>query len=119
MPRAPRGRRLAAASLALAGVVAAGCAGRNMLVHTHNYAGRIGGFWAGLWHGLIVPVSLIGSIFLDVNIYEVHNKGFLYNLGFVLGISTWVRAAALRIAAGQAHDRQAASPPKPSRKADA
>ena len=44
------------------------------------------GFFAGIWHGMIVVVALVVSLFADgVNIYEVHNTGFLYNLGFVLG----------------------------------
>ncbi len=114
---AHRARRLAASLVLLGG--ATGCAGRNMFVHTHNFAGQLAGFWVGLWHGLIVPVSLVGSVFMDINIYEVHNKGFLYNVGFVLGMSTWIRAAALRIAAGQAHDRHTASATDPSHKAGA
>ena len=105
--------------LAVAGGTIAGCAGRNMLVHTHNYAGHIAGFWAGLLHGLVAPISLVSSVFMDINIYEVHNTGFFYNLGFVLGMSTWIRAAALRIAAGQAHDRHTASATDPSHKAGA
>ncbi len=44
------------------------------------------GFFAGLWHGIIVVFALVVSFFTDnVNIYEPHNTGFFYNLGFVLG----------------------------------
>ena len=45
------------------------------------------GFFWGIWHGWIAPVSLIISIFRDnINIYEVHNTGFGYNLGFYMAI---------------------------------
>ncbi|MFC2083922.1 hypothetical protein ACFLS9_02595 [Bacteroidota bacterium] len=44
------------------------------------------GFWSGLWHGLISLVTFIISIFNDsVRMYEVHNTGILYDLGFILG----------------------------------
>jgi hypothetical protein len=48
--------------------------------------GKIAGFWLGLWHGLISPVTFIISIFSKtVRLYEVHNNGGWYNFGFVLG----------------------------------
>jgi len=41
---------------------------------------------AGLWHGLIVPVTLVLSFFdSNVEIYGVHNTGSEYNFGFFLG----------------------------------
>ncbi len=44
------------------------------------------GFWLGLWQGLILPVTFIVSLFNeDVAIYEVDNRGNLYDLGFVFG----------------------------------
>ncbi len=40
----------------------------------------------GLWHGFILPFSFVFSLFLDnVHVYEVHNGGHLYDLGFVIG----------------------------------
>lgn len=46
------------------------------------------GFWLGLWHGIILPISWIVSLFTDdVNPYEVFNNGNWYDFGFVLGIS--------------------------------
>jgi hypothetical protein len=45
------------------------------------------GFWLGLWHGIIVPVTFVISLFTDdVNIYEVDNNGNWYDFGFVLGL---------------------------------
>ena len=44
------------------------------------------GFWLGLWHGIIVPITFIISLFSDtVGIYEVHNNGGWYDFGFVIG----------------------------------
>lgn len=49
--------------------------------------GSPAGFFAGIWHGMVVVFSLVVSFFTDkVNIYELHNTGFGYDLGFVLGI---------------------------------
>ena len=47
------------------------------------------GFWAGLWHGSILPIAFIVSLFKPgVGIYETHNKGGWYNFGFILGASS-------------------------------
>lgn len=44
------------------------------------------GFWLGLWHGFIAPVTFFISLFSDnVNIYEVNNSGNWYDFGFVIG----------------------------------
>jgi hypothetical protein len=48
---------------------------------------EVAGFWLGLWHGLIAPITFIISLFNDnVNIYEVVNNGGWYNFGFILGV---------------------------------
>lgn len=53
------------------------------------------GFWLGLWHGLITPVTFVISLFTDhVNIYEVHNDGNWYDFGYVLGLSVAFGGAA-------------------------
>jgi len=45
------------------------------------------GFLGGLWHGLILPFSWIGSLFSDnIAIYACNNNGDWYNFGFVLGV---------------------------------
>ncbi len=68
----------------------AGCAaGRNPMVHTPTSDGSVAGFWLGLWHGFIAPISFIISLLNgDVHIYEVHNNGGWYNFGFLLGASS-------------------------------
>lgn len=44
------------------------------------------GFWAGLWHGFIIVITFIISLFTDtVQMYEVNNSGNWYNFGFLLG----------------------------------
>ena len=46
------------------------------------------GFWAGFWHGLILPFTFLVSLFKPgVNIYETSNSGGWYNFGFILGAS--------------------------------
>lgn len=46
------------------------------------------GFFWGIWHGLITPVTLIWSFFdSDVRIYEVANSGWWYDFGFMIGVS--------------------------------
>lgn len=77
------------AALVLAALCLAACApGANGLKGTPAENGKVAGFWLGLWHGLIAPIAFIVSIFNKaVNVYEVHNSGLLYNLGFILGLS--------------------------------
>ncbi|MBI4421778.1 MAG: hypothetical protein HY560_13215 [Gemmatimonadetes bacterium] len=46
------------------------------------------GFFAGFWHGLIIPITfLISLIYPNVRIYETNNKGRRYDFGFILGAS--------------------------------
>ena len=49
------------------------------------------GFWAGLWHGLVSSITFFVSLFNSgVRMYEVRNRGPLYDLGFFIGISAAV-----------------------------
>lgn len=51
-------------------------------------AGHLAGAAQGLWHGLIAPVTLIGSFFNPaMEMYEVHNNGREYNLGYLFGVA--------------------------------
>ncbi len=44
------------------------------------------GFWSGLWHGCIAPITFFVSLFDDeVAIYAINNVGGWYDFGFVLG----------------------------------
>ena len=63
-------------------------AGPNPALGIADTAGKTYGFWSGLWHGIISPVTFIISLFTkNVNIYEVHNSGNWYNFGFIVGAS--------------------------------
>lgn len=60
----------------------AGCVGGNP-----GFQESPAGFWAGLWHGLILLFTFVISLFSEsVRVYEVANTGALYDLGFVLGV---------------------------------
>ena len=73
----------------LAMFLLAGCAaGTNPTVDIPDVDGKSAGFWSGLWHGVISPITFIISLFSDnVNIYEVYNSGNWYDFGFMFGIS--------------------------------
>jgi hypothetical protein len=48
--------------------------------------GDTAGLIRGLWHGFIAPFTFFVSLFTDgIHMYEVHNNGGWYNLGFVIG----------------------------------
>ncbi|MCL2573131.1 MAG: hypothetical protein FWE34_01110 [Defluviitaleaceae bacterium] len=53
----------------------------------YTYDNPAGFFW-GLWHGAIVWISFIIGLFTggDRTIYEAFNNGWLYNLGFLIGM---------------------------------
>ena len=82
-----RSRELLALAVAVGlGLLLAGCA-----ASSNELAGGAAdaGFWQGLWHGLISPVTFIVSLFNeDVGIYEVRNTGGWYDFGFMAGVST-------------------------------
>ena len=45
------------------------------------------GFWHGLWHGMILPIAWIVSLFSEgTAIYATYNNGGWYDFGFVLGV---------------------------------
>lgn len=63
-------------------------AGPNEMIKVEDVDGELAGFFTGLWHGATLLFSFIISLFnSEVNVYEVHNVGPLYNLGYLLGVS--------------------------------
>jgi hypothetical protein len=78
-------------------LLAPACApGPNKLARTADSEGEVAGFWLGLWHGLIAPITFIVSLFNDrVSLYEVHNSGGWYNFGFVLGAGLFLSGGIL------------------------
>jgi len=76
---------IAAALTGLLLVLAACAAGPNTVAQAAS--ANPAGFWPGLWHGFICPITFVISLFNDnVGVYEVHNNGHLYDFGFVLGV---------------------------------
>lgn len=46
------------------------------------------GFFAGIWHGLLAPWSLIARWFIsDIGMYAINNTGWFYDAGFLLGVT--------------------------------
>jgi len=90
----PTSRAMQAAVLVATALVLVACAaGPNNVAHVD--APHIAGFWLGLWHGVISPITFLISLFnSDVNIYDVHNNGNWYNFGFILGVSAAFSGAA-------------------------
>ncbi len=77
--------------VALMLVVSACAPGVNEAVDVPSADGDLAGFWSGLWHGIITPVTFVISLFTEnVSIYEVHNSGGWYDFGFVLGAGTFL-----------------------------
>jgi hypothetical protein len=70
--------------------------GPNPLVNQPDRAGLVARAGAGLWHGLIAPITLVISFFnSDVHMYEVHNAGSEYDLGFLLGVTLVIAVISL------------------------
>lgn len=72
--------------------------GPNPMVNQPDGAGLVARAGAGLWHGLIAPVTLVLSFFnSDVKMYEVHNAGSEYDFGFLLGLALVIALLSLFI----------------------
>jgi len=67
----------------------AGCApGSNQFRGTLSEHNGVAGFWLGLWQGFIAPIVFVVSLFKsNLGIYELHNNGAWYNLGYLLGLA--------------------------------
>jgi hypothetical protein len=68
-------------------LVSACVPGPNELADLPDGDGEVAGFWQGLWHGIIAPVTFVISLFSEsVEMYEVHNSGGWYNFGYLFGL---------------------------------
>ena len=62
--------------------------GPNPMLNQPDGLGRVARAGAGIWHGIIAPVTLVLSFFdPNLHMYEVHNAGSEYDLGFLLGVT--------------------------------
>ena len=80
--------------------VLVGCApGPNQLKGTANQHDVVAGFWLGLWHGFIAPFVFVISLFKsNLSVYEVHNNGAWYNLGYLFGLACFFGGSGKRAA---------------------
>jgi len=63
------------------------------------------GFWAGFWHGAIMPITFLVSLFNPgVRIYETHNNGGWYDFGFILGAASSVGGRSVQVRTGDEDD---------------
>ena len=93
-------------SLALLGLalllttVLVGCApGPNQFKGTADQHDVVAGFWLGLWHGFIAPFVFVISLFKsNLSVYEVHNNGAWYNLGYLFGLACFFGGSGKRAA---------------------
>ena len=68
--------------------VAACTPGPNEMAGTPDEEGDVAGFWQGLWHGIIAPITFVISLFSDgMQMFEVHNNGGGYNFGFLMSLT--------------------------------
>ena len=45
------------------------------------------GFFWGIWHGWLAPVSLIMGLFRsNIRVYEIYNSGWWYDFGFYIAV---------------------------------
>jgi hypothetical protein len=73
-------------AVVLVALLAACAAGANPQVDVAGPDGDTAGFFLGVWHGAIAPITFFISLFSNnVSIYDVHNNGNWYDFGFVLG----------------------------------
>lgn len=62
----------------------------------HCVEGHTYGFFGGLWHGAIAPISWIGSLFReDIAVWAVNNNGGWYTTGFILGVGALGRGLSI------------------------
>lgn len=105
-------RRTAGIALLVGTVLALGACAAGPNVAAGSGAGDPAGFWLGLWHGFISPITFLISLFDDdVNIYEVHNNGNWYDTGFMIGI--------VMVFSGSGHSGRRRRQAKPCRRAAA
>ena len=85
MQRRSPGRSLRRVGIVAAALAISGCFAQQ--IHTPVLSAIVPGFWMGLWHGIIAPISFIVSLFSDhIRIYALPNSGRWYDFGFMIGI---------------------------------
>lgn len=63
-----------------------------------KYNVKEAGFFSGLVHGLLAPVTLVIGLFTSIQMYELNNIGWWYNFGFLIGLlAVWTGGATRNI----------------------
>jgi len=62
--------------------------------HMTESSGEPPGFLLGLFHGVTIFFTLVGSFFTDYRIYAFPNSGLWYDVGFVMGASLFLGGGA-------------------------
>lgn len=74
--------------LIIAALLITGCADSVSFEQASNMSPV--GFLHGLWHGMIMLFSFIGSLFSDdIAVYAIYNNGGWYDFGFLLGLGAF------------------------------
>ena len=76
-------------------LVLTACGTANPLKNTPlEETSKIYGFWNGMWDGWTVAFAFIGNLFGgNYGVYQVHNNGNWYDLGFLIGIGAFARGS--------------------------
>ena len=55
--------------------------------HRTEFKADPAGFFSGIWHGWIAPISLVVGFFKsEIRIYEIYNAGWWYDFGYYMAI---------------------------------
>ncbi|MGE5579959.1 MAG: hypothetical protein ACM3WU_07940 [Bacillota bacterium] len=89
--------------VAALGVAASGCLPGD---GTSTPSKPAGFFW-GIWHGWMAPISLIGEIVFNrgLHIYESYNVGWAYDLGYYMAVISGFGGLSL-VRRRSSHDRR-------------
>lgn len=91
--RSPKRKWIALSGVLMLMVLLTGCVPGD---GTYSAADPAGFFW-GIWHGWIAPLSLIVGLFNDTwRVYEPFNTGWWYDFGFYIAIISGFGGLSLR-----------------------
>ena len=55
------------------------------------------GFFAGIWHGWLAPVSLVVRLIKpEIRIYEIFNTGWWYDFGYYIAVISGLGGLSMR-----------------------
>lgn len=80
-----RRRRFFFLMLTALALVVAGCA-----TQPRPESSDLPGFFSGLLHGFLIIFSFIGSLFMNIRIYNFPNSGGWYDFGYVIGAAMFL-----------------------------